>query len=252
MTEKLLEAILANKEFSDCIAEAVPNQIKIIQDYKPQMKELQERYLELMEEADYHNVNEIKQKLKLDKKDEIARADYNSWKRQCMNEFKATLKALEIGSGADKVASVSIAYVAGRILRYIDRGEIVNNALGDKSTVVNFQKLEDMSPVFAKEDVKIQIVEIFKQAEECQKSIIQAQNAIKVDIYGKLPTELIFDPKSNKSGIKTTNFATLVKHKAMAHVKDPDGYTKYISQQVDNINANIDREEIMFGKTRQM
>ena len=52
---------------------------------------------ELMEDADYHGVKEIKQKLKLDKKDEIARVDYNSWKKKVMGEFKSTLKALEIG-----------------------------------------------------------------------------------------------------------------------------------------------------------
>lgn len=38
----------------------------------------------------------------------------------------------------------------------------------------------------------------------------------------------------------------------MGMIKDADGYTKYISQQVDNTNANIDREEIVLGKTRQM
>ena len=107
MTDELLETILNNSEFTDCINDAAPTQVKILQDYKPQMKELQARYLELMEEADYHGVSEIKQKLRLDKKDETAKIDYNSWKKKVMNEFKATLKALEIGSSAVKVASVN-------------------------------------------------------------------------------------------------------------------------------------------------
>jgi len=252
MTEELLDNILSNTDFTECINEAAPSQVRIIQDLKPQMKELQARYLEMMEEADYHGVKEIKQKLKLDKKDDLAKTDYNAWKKKCMNEFKATLKALEIGSSADKVASVSIVYVAGRLLKYIGRQEIISNALGDSSTTVNFRDLEDMSDYFKKEDVKVQIVEIFNQAEACQQQIVHAQNNIKFDIYGRLPTELIFDSKTNKAGLKSSNFAALVKHKAMGMIKDADGYTKYISQQVDNTNANIDREEIMLGKTRQM
>lgn len=252
MTEELLETILNNSEFTDCINDAAPTQVKILQDYKPQMKELQARYLELMEEADYHGVSEIKQKLRLDKKDETAKIDYNSWKKKVMNEFKATLKALEIGSSADKVASVSTIYVAGRMLKYIGRTEIINNALGDQSTTVSFTDLENMSDHFKKEDVKVQVTEIFNQAEQCQLNIVQAQNQIKFDAYEKLPSELIFDPKTNKSGLKATNFCALVRHKAMGMIKDADGYTKYISQQVDNTNANIDREEIMLGKTRQM
>lgn len=252
MTEELLENILNNSEFTECINEAAPTQVKIIQDYKPQMKELQARYLEMMEEADYHGVKDIKQKLKLDKKDEVARVDYNAWKKKCLNEFKATLKALEIGSSADKVASVSIVYAAGRMLKYIGRTEIINNALQDRSTSVNFTELEDMSDYFKSEDVKVQVAEIFNQAEACQQSIVQAQNTIKIDVYERLPSELIFDSKSNKAGLKSSNFAALVRHKAMGMIKDADGYTRYISQQVDNTNANIDREEIILGKTRQM
>ena len=252
MTEELLETIINNSEFTACIEDAAPTQVRIIQDYKPQMKELQARYLEMMEEADYHGVQEIKQKLRLDKKDETAKIDYNSWKKKVMNEFKATMKALEIGSSADKVASVSTIYVAGRMLKYIGREEIINNALGDNSTTVLFKKLEDMSDYFKKEDTKTVLKDIFEQVEQCQQKIVQAQNSIKFDAYEKLPTELQFDPKTNKSGLKANNFCALVRHKAMGMIKDADGYTKYISQQVDNTNANIDREEIMLGKTRQM
>lgn len=251
MTEELLSTILSNPEFTKCIDEAVPSQVKIIQDLKPQMKELQARYLELMEEADYHGVKAIRDKLKLDKKDETARIDFNCWKKTCMNEFKATLKALEIGSSADKVASVSIVYAAGRLLKYIGRQEIINNALEDHNTTVNFKDLEDISEYFKKEDVKIQLAELFTQAEQCQQKIVQAQNSIKIDIYEKLPSELIFDSKHNKSGLKSSNFAALVRHKAMGAIKDAIGYTKYISQQVDNCNANIDREEIVLRKTKE-
>ena len=252
MTEELLETIINNSEFTACIEDAAPTQVRIIQDYKPQMKELQARYLEMMEEADYHGVQEIKQKLRLDKKDETAKIDYNSWKKKVMNEFKATMKALEIGSSADKVASVSTIYVAGRMLKYIGREEIINNALGDNSTTVSFKKLEDMSDYFKKEDTKTVLKDIFEQVEQCQQKIVQAQNSIKFDAYEKLPPELQFDPKTNKSGLKANNFCALVRHKAMGMIKDADGYTRYISQQVDNTNANIDREEIMLGKTRQM
>jgi len=38
----------------------------------------------------------------------------------------------------------------------------------------------------------------------------------------------------------------------MGMIKDKETYTKYISNQVDNTNNNIDREEVILGKTKQM
>jgi hypothetical protein len=38
----------------------------------------------------------------------------------------------------------------------------------------------------------------------------------------------------------------------MGLIKDKEKYTKYISNQIDNTNIVIGREEIVLGKTKQM
>mgnify|MGYP004533096643 CR=1 FL=1 len=38
----------------------------------------------------------------------------------------------------------------------------------------------------------------------------------------------------------------------MGILKDSAKYTKYLNAQIESNNANVDREEIMIGKTEQM
>ena len=250
MTSELLLKIVGDAKFTECINEAAPYRVKIIQDLQPQMKELQERYIELLEKADYRSVSNILTKLKLDKKDPDAKSEYKLWKRKCLIEFKLVLKTLD--HEFDAVPSVSTVYAAGCILNYIGKQALVDQALSDRNVVVTIASLESLNEKFADNDMKIQITEIFNQALECQKSIQTAQDSISIEIYEKLPPELIFDSKTNKSGLKSSNFNALVRHKAMGIIKSADQYTKYLTQQVNNTHANIDREEIMLGKTRQL
>ena len=250
MNAELLSNIIENTKFGECINEAAPYRVKIVQDLQPQMKELQERYIELLEKADYRSVSNILTKLKLDKKDQDAKSEYKNWKRRCLVEFKLVLKTLD--HEFDAAPSVSTVYTAGSILKFIDKQALIDQALSDRNVVVTLPSLETMNDKFADNDLKIQIKEIFNQALECQNRIQEAQDAISIEIYEKLPSELIFDSKTNKSGLKTSNFNALVRHKAVGILKSADQYTKYLSQQVNNTNANIDREEIMLEKTKKL
>lgn len=76
-------------------------------------------------------------------------------------------------------------------------------------------------------------------------------DAIK-DKFDCIPQELRFDSKSNKKGLKINNFCALVRHKAMAIIKDADKYTKYINSQLENNENNIVREQIMHEKTKSL
>lgn len=250
MNAELLSNIVGNAKFGECINEAAPYRVKIIQDLQPQMKELQERYIELLEKANYRGISNTLKKLRLDKKDPDAKSEYKNWKRRCLVEFKLVLKTLD--HEFDAVPSVSTVYATGSILKYIDKQALIDQALSDRSVIVTIPTLETLNAKFVDNDLKIQIKEIFNQALECQNKIQEAQDAISVEIYEKLPSELIFDSKTNKSGLKTSNFNALVRHKAVGILKSAYQYTKYLSQQVNNTNANIDREEIMLGKTRQL
>ena len=46
MTKEALDSIINNSEFSKCINEAAPYRVKIMQDLTPQMKEVQNDFLQ--------------------------------------------------------------------------------------------------------------------------------------------------------------------------------------------------------------
>lgn len=251
MTQEMLDAVINNSEFTECIDEAAPYRVKIINDIAPQMKEVQDAYLKLMVEADYLGVSEITAKLKLDKKDEEAKDRYAKWKKRTMGLFRATLKTIHPNEG--QVPSVGMLYVAGSLLEYIGKGDLVSgNENVDANNPLKFKKLEDLYPFFKDPDAKARMVQIFQDADEVQSEMCENADMIKKDVYEKLPVTVRYDKDLNKRGLKANHFCALVKHKAMGMIKDKDSYTKYISNQVDNTNNNIDREEVILGKTKQM
>ena len=75
LTKETLDELINNSEYSDCIKDAAPHRVKIIEECTPKMKELQEDYLAEMIKADYKDVSRIMAKLKLDKKDLEAKAE---------------------------------------------------------------------------------------------------------------------------------------------------------------------------------
>lgn len=251
LTTQQLDNILNNKEFNDCLAEAAPYRVKIIKDLSPQMKEVQDSYLKLMIESGYRNVKSIMDALKKDKKDETAKADYAAWRKRVMNIFRATLKTIH--PNENQVPSISMLYVAGSMLEYIGRTDLISgNENYDSSKPLSFKKLEEAEKFFDNDDVRAQMKQIFSDADEVQGEMCTNNDMIKKTIYEKLPATIRFDKDINKRGIKEGHFQALVKHKAMGMIKDKEKYTKYISSQVENSENNIDREEVIREKTKQM
>lgn len=250
MTQESLNLILQNTDFNNCITEAAPFRVKIIQDISPRMKDIQKRFQELMIEANYNDVSDILAKLKLDKKDEGAKSDMRVWKKELSLLFRHTLKCIH--PNENQKVSIGMIYVAGKLLNYIGRDDIVSSVLEDKNVTINFKKLEDINPKFADDNMKTKLTYLFKEADECQEDMCQNADMIKKNIYDQLPDSIRYSKDSNKKGLKQSNFCSLVRHKAMAVVKDSEKYTKYIEAQVKNTSDTIDREEIMLGKTKQM
>lgn len=251
MTKEALDAILNNSEFSDCIAGAAPHRVKIIQDIGPQMREVQEDFLNTMISANWCGIKTTLDKLKADKKDESAREDYSKWKKKVMGIFRATLKTIH--PNENQIPSISMLYIAGSMLTYIGKEDLITgNENYDTSNPLKFKKLEDMNSFFNDENVRAKLQQIFIDADDIQGQMCENNDAIKKDWYNKLPPTVRFDKEINKRGLKEGHFQALVRHKAMGIIKDKDKFTKYISNQVDNSNYNIDREEVILGKTEQM
>ena len=251
MTKEALDSIINNSEFTECINEAAPYRVKIIKDIGPQMKEVQEDFLQTMISANYKGVSNIMERLKNDKKDEEAKEEYACWKKSTMNLFRATLKTIH--PNENQAPSIGTLYVAGSLLTYIGKEDLITgNENYDKDNPLKFKKFEEMNPFFADENVKGKMQQIFMDADEIQGEMCENADKIKKDIFQKLPVTVRFDKDLNKKGLKEGHFQALVKHKAMGMIKDKDTYTKYISNQVENTNNNIDREEVILGKTEQM
>ena len=251
MTQEALESILNNSDFTECINEAAPYRVKIIQDISPQMREVQDEFLQTMISANHKGVAKIMERLKQDKKDAEAKEEYSRWKKSTMNLFRATLKTIH--PNENQIPSIGMLYVAGSLLTYIDREDLITgNENYDKDNPLKFKKFEDTNPFFADDNVKAKMQQIFIDADEIQGELCKNADMIKKDIFQKLPASVKFDKDLNKKGLKEGHFQALVRHKAMGIIKDKDKYTKYISSQVENSNNNIDREEVILGKTEQM
>ena len=63
MTKEALDSIINNSEFSECIKEAAPYRVKIMQDLTPQMKEVQDNFLHLMIDSGHNGIKSIMDKL---------------------------------------------------------------------------------------------------------------------------------------------------------------------------------------------
>ena len=251
MTPDKLNDILTNTEFNECIDNAAPYRVKIIQDIGPQMKEIQDEYIKLMIEANWRDVSKIMEALKKDKKDPEAKAEYAEWRKNVMKLFRATLKTIH--PNENQTPSIGMLYVAGSLLTYIDRSDLIySNPNVDSNNNLTFKKLEDINSFFNDANIKARMQQIFIDADDVQGQMCDAADEIKKNIYEQLPTNIKFDKDLNKDGIKQNHFGTLVRHKAMGIIKDKEKYTKYISNQIDNTNIVIGREEIVLGKTKQM
>lgn len=251
MTQEALESILNNSDFTECINEAAPYRVKIIQDISPQMREVQDEFLQTMISANHKGVANIIERLKQDKKDEEAKDEYSKWKKSTMNLFRAALKTIH--PNENQIPSIGMLYVAGSLLTYIGREDLITgNENYDADNPLKFKKFEDINPFFADDNVKAKMQQIFIDADEIQGELCKNADMIKKDIFQKLPASVKFDKDLNKKGLKEGHFQALVRHKAMGIIKDKDKYTKYISSQVENSNNNIDREEVILGKTEQM
>lgn len=252
MNKETLDKIVDDKEFSDCIADAVPLRVKVINDLQPEMKEIKEEYETVMKEADWLDVSNILQKLKLDKKDETAKLELKDWKKKIGKTFKAALKCL-IGFDEDKTY-IGALYNAGKILTYIGRDDVVQKTVksDDDYAGLRFKGLDQLNQAFAADDVRERMKVIFKDAVELQKRIDDCQRQIKFDIYERLPAAVRYDKEQNPCGLKSGNFGNLVKTKTVGVLKDKEKYTKYIEAQIRNSSDNRTREEILSAKMERL
>ena len=250
-----INKLVNNADFTECIEDAAPHRIKIIKEIGPEMKRVQQEFSDLMIEANWWNGKNLYNKYITERKKdkhstatEVAKLDYQGWRKEVMKIFRVVLKCIH--PNANQTPSISMLYKAGSFLNYINREDLIlNNANYDPETPLAFKKLEDINSNFKNEDIKNKMINIFIEADAVQKEMCDNADMIKIHYYNKLPDEIRFDGKENKHGIKPCHFGQLVRHEAFKIIKDSDKFKKYINTQSVNAEATVYRETIVLEKT---
>lgn len=240
-----ISTIINNKEFDERISEASEYQIKIIDELKPQLKELKYRFIQQLIEIDFNSIKSVYEiiKKKKNKADREIKLKYKNFIKKVNKIFRACISVL-INEELDKPQSINSIYVAGEMLRTIGHNHIVarysNFDFYKIQEIENDKKANEMISYIIDEAVKTEL-EIRKNTE-----------MIKIDIFCNLPDEVRYDKEDNPNGIKSNNFQKLVRHKAIGCISDTKKFTKYISNQIDKDNQNLNRGEIVLEKTKCM
>lgn len=240
-----ISTIINNKEFDERISEASEYQIKIIDELKPQLKELKGRFIQQLIEIDFNSIKSVYEiiKKKKNKADREVKLKYKDFLKKVNKIFRACISVL-INEELSKPQSINSIYVAGEMLRTIGHNHIVarysNFDFYKIQEIENDKKANEMISYIIDEAVKTEL-EIRKNTE-----------MIKIDIFCNLPDEVRYDKEDNPNGIKSNNFQKLVRHKAIGCISDTKKFTKYISNQIDKDNQNLNRGEIVLEKTKCM
>ena len=133
----------------------------------------------------------------------------------------------------EKIAK-AIAY-----MRYIGDTELLDAELAKLNMTITVPALDAHDIRFAEENIPEEFQKLFKSAHDVQTQICEQFQAIKVNIFQSIPDELRYDPKTNKSGIKSEAFNKLTTLEATKQ-KSETAAEKKLESMEDSIHDNID------------
>ena len=96
-------------------------------------------------------------------------------------------------------------------LRYIGYTENLDSVLAKYGMTITSKPLENTYEVLADETTKDNIIKIFEAARSANKSAINEAETVRISIFNELSEEYKYDPKTNKSGIRSFEFERLAR-----------------------------------------
>ncbi len=105
--------------------------------------------------------------------------------------------------------------IAVQYLRYINHTENLDKLLAERSMTISCRNLQDTEEVLSDPEVQSNISAIFNSANSVHSQICSESNSIKMDIFEELDDFLKYDAKTNKSGLKSSEFDKLVSLEAI-------------------------------------
>lgn len=247
-----IEQAVNSQEFTEKIDEAAPFRVKIDVDYRREMKEVKDLFIDEMARSD-SKLQAILGKNKRDRAEDEIQYIRNAYKKSG-KEFQAVKKIIHPNKdGPEEAAQKLVDRVVevAKMLKYIGK-DYVTAAFANAGIKIDIPDLAAENPYFAKEGKREIVADIFDQADEVQGQICQASDEIKIRIFGELPDHIRFDAKDNKNGIKKGAFQKIVKAKAIKLEKSGDKAAKFKEYQVKGAEAAIISKQIEAEKTKQV
>lgn len=247
-----IEAAVNSKEFTDKIDEAAPFRVKIDVDYRREMKEVKDMFMNEKIKSNPKLQAILKKKKKDMDENELSYAKEEL--KKASREFQAVKKIIHPNKGEPQEAAQKIVdrvVDVAKILKYIGR-DYLTEAFANAGISIEIPDIGEENEYFAKEERREVLTDIFNQADEVQGQICQASDEIKIRIFGELPEHIRFDSKENKNGIKKGAFQKIVKSKAIAIEKSSEKATKFKEYQIKGAEAAIIAKQIEAEKTKQI
>jgi len=250
--QDFINQALESKEFTDLIDEAAPYRVKIDTDYRREMKEVRDMFMDQKIKSD-SKLQAIAAKSKKNcTPEEIEYA--NSAAKKANKEFNAVKRIIHPAKGTSEEAAKKLVdriVEVAKLLKYIGRTDI-EDAFAAAGISITIPALEDENSYFAQEGKQDIIADIFNQADEVQGQICQAADKVKIDLYGELPDNIRFDSKMNKKGIRSSQFVKLAKTKAIALEKSMEQFDKFKESQIKKNENELVAKQIEAEKIKEI
>ena len=124
-------------------------------------------------------------------------------------------------------------------LRYIGHTENLDNILAKLGMKLETRDLNSVYPELAEEGVQENIVKLFDSAVAVCKDIASESNMIRIHVYDEIDDSIKYDAKTNKSGIKPSEFDRLTTLEAIRQ-KSEEQAEKKLETLKDSIGSTID------------
>ena len=250
-TVNRLHEALASKDFTDILDKATAEKISVENKAKDNLEDLECQFIDAVLPAN-KKIQGIMANIKSASGDE--KGLVKKWTKEQRRKFRSVTKLLSSGSsGRDPIQGMvdKIADVA-TLLKYLGDTRL-EEAFAKAGMKLEVTPLEEAEPYFAdNEDAKTTIADIFTQAKESTEEVAKVNEKIDTEYFEETDTALKYDKDTNASGIKKSDFRTLMKIRRVAMENNSQKYTAFKQKTVADRQASLDKEQALLSRIEEM
>ena len=243
--EEIVKIALESKDFDNRIDEAVPHRIKINTDLRNEMRNVKERFVNLIIKAD----PEIAKLVGTRVKDEGAREKLKAAKRDAVEKFNIVKHIVHPNEGVKDPWRIKNIIQAFRILDFINSADSVKEELNDNGiSLTNNEPINQENPYFD-DNIRGELQAIVSDMDAVQGEICENADQIKKTIYDNIEED-IRKSKKNKNGISKSQFQKIVLTKANKQIQDNAKFETFRDKIANNESHDITSKKIVAEKVK--